>query len=142
MPRCWAHEQPPSNAFAPVVFLPQGSLPDQLLPLLFLITRPGFTAAFLDRLQRAPVWLNMPPKSVPPPAFPVSVNGQLPYTKALVSYTRNLHAILHSFLWPHFQLITKSFESALSLSSRVSALTQAHDTACLDDRSIHVTPCH
>lgn len=69
-----------------------------LLPLLFLITRPGFTAAFVDRPQRAPVQLNMPPKSVPPPAFPVSVHSGLPYTKALVRYIRNVHAILHPFL--------------------------------------------
>ena len=51
MPRCWVLGWPLSNVFAPILFLVFSSPPDWPLPLPFLSTGPGFTAACLDRPQ-------------------------------------------------------------------------------------------
>lgn len=66
LPRCWVHGQPPAMSF-PNCILVSLALPDRPLPLLFLSTRPGLTAAFLNGPQRTQVQLNMPPESAPPP---------------------------------------------------------------------------
>lgn len=74
------------------------SLPDGALLLWCLSTRPWFMPAFLEGPGRTQFQLNLPPKSAPPPVSPISVNGYL--TKALVSYSRNVHVILKSFFSP------------------------------------------